>query len=345
MISQDRIIELFCKRTAGELLSPQEESDWNVLKEKYRHLFPAGIDEEAILETVPLSNKKETLWEKVRKSCLEAGMIETRVPAVHPIATVTGQYRKLWFRPIAAIAAVLLGVVIIYQLLSPNKQEQPTLTSEVITPRGSVRYITLPDSSKIQLNADSRLRFPPAFSGNERIVELSGEAFFEVAKNAAKPFIVNLDKGLSIRVTGTSFNVNAYNNEDTFKISLFEGSIRLMGENDSVQLIPNQQAQVSLKQQPKIKVTEMKKNTLGEATQWINNNFYFDGISFPSAMRQLERWYNVHIMYPDQLAGRTIQLGPKPRTVSISQILNIIKDMRKDNFEYKIEGRNVILTN
>jgi ferric-dicitrate binding protein FerR (iron transport regulator) len=133
------------------------------------------------------------------------------------------------------------GGLLIYNALASSRSGKKVLYNTLSTPRGGKYQVVLPDGSKVWLNAESSLHFPTAFTGNQREVTLTGEAYFEVAKNKEKPFRVKVD-GMSINVLGTHFNVNAYSDENTIKTSLLEGSVKIIKNNKSNLLKPGKQS-------------------------------------------------------------------------------------------------------
>ncbi|HEY0175648.1 MAG TPA: FecR domain-containing protein, partial [Pedobacter sp.] len=163
----------------------------------------------------------------------------------------------------------------------------------VVTPRGGQYQIVLPDGSKVWLNAASSLKFPTAFSGNTRYVELTGEAYFEIAKNKSMPFIVKSDDQ-SIEVLGTHFNINDYREEPEVKTTLLEGRVKASSGKGTVFLNPGQQAVVS-KADNSGNIKVLKDVDMEEIIAWKNGNFQFNNADIETVMRQISRWYNVDI--------------------------------------------------
>jgi len=199
------------------------------------------------------------------------------------------------------------------------------------TPRGGQYTLTLSDGTKVTLNAASSLRFPTKFSGAERKVELTGEAYFEVAHNKRMPFHV-ISQLQDVKVLGTHFNINSYDNEPGTKTTLLEGSVLINGK---AVLKPGQQAVVSgalLKIYPAN--TEL-------AVAWKNHKFMFDNENIQDIMRMIARWYNVEVVYagdiPDQKFG-----GSVSRFNNVSKVLGILE--LTGNIHFKIEGRRIIVS-
>ncbi|HSC37284.1 MAG TPA: FecR domain-containing protein [Chitinophagaceae bacterium] len=222
-----------------------------------------------------------------------------------------------------------------------------TLYNSLSTPRGGQYRIVLPDGSKVWLNAASSLRFPTVFTGAERKVELTGEAYFEIShvsiegSDKRMPFIVHMNTAAGhteeIEVLGTHFNVNAYPDEEAINTTLLEGSVSLRqtGTMAPTVLKPGQQA--SLNTAGEIKVTD-DVNT-DEVVAWINNRFYFRSADIKTVMRQLARWYDVEIDYRKQVQGRFN--AEIPRNTYASDVLKALELTGKVKFG--IEGKKIIV--
>ncbi|MGV3685232.1 MAG: FecR family protein [Daejeonella sp.] len=199
------------------------------------------------------------------------------------------------------------------------------------TPVGGSYQINLPDGTKVWLNAASSLSFPTKFSDGSRVVKLTGEAYFEVAKNKHMPFSVKFNKQV-VEVLGTQFNINSYTDEGADKTTLFEGSVRLSQGSKQVVLKPGQQA-VYEKDEMKVKDTDLE-----EALAWKNGYFMFKNENIKSIMRKIARWYDVEVSYsgniPDIGFGGTIS-----RSTDITEVLNALQ--LTNSIHFKIEGRRI----
>lgn len=204
------------------------------------------------------------------------------------------------------------------------KKTEVAVLNMMSTPRGGQYRLTLSDGTKVWLNAASSITYPTAFTGKKRSVTVSGEAYFEVAKDASKPFIVKTAKE-KIEVLGTYFNVNAYADEPVNKISLLEGSVRI----NNVVLKPGQ-AFIN----GNIVTTDVQQDVA-----WKSGYFNFNGANLPAVMRQLERWYDIEVKYPENVKDQKFR-GKLPRNLSLSQVLNILKDV---NVNYKIKDRTLFI--
>lgn len=202
----------------------------------------------------------------------------------------------------------------------------------VTTPRGGQYQLILPDGTKVWLNASSSLRFPTAFPGRERNVVLTGEAYFEVARNKDKPFHVAA-RDMQIEVLGTHFNVMSYNNESTIKTTLLEGAVKILTGNANALLKPGQQATVN-SQTAQIKVDAAD---IDEAVAWKNGLFQFNGDDVGTIMRQLERWYDLEIAYGGKIPGWRFT-GSISRDVPLSQVLKMFE---VNDLHFKVNGNKI----
>lgn len=203
----------------------------------------------------------------------------------------------------------------------------------IAIPRGGQYKITLPDGTGVWLNAASSLKFPTSFTGEERRVELTGEAYFEVAKDVNMPFRV-ISAGQSIEVLGTHFNVNAYPDESVIKTTLLEGSVRITedAEKKSVILKPGQQAKTN----HGISVSEVD---IEEAIAWKNGLISFKSADLKSIMRQVARWYDVTVYYSGNVPDRLFT-GKISRYSNLSEILEVLA---KNGIHFKIQGRTITM--
>lgn len=206
----------------------------------------------------------------------------------------------------------------------------------ITTPRGGQYQLVLADGSKVWLNAASSIRFPTAFTGKERDVQITGEAYFEVAHNAKMPFHVKVNN-MDVAVLGTHFNINAYDDEGVMKTTLLEGSVKVSAGNKSVMIAPGEQAQIA----DSTDKIDIKKNVdLEEVVAWKNGKFIFQDADIQSIMRQLVRWYNITVSYGGNITNEEFE-GVIPRNVNISQILNMLE--KAGGIKFEIEGRNIIV--
>ena len=224
---------------------------------------------------------------------------------------------------------------LVYDLSASNQFEvtQSLVYNSISTPVGSTYQLILPDGTKVWLNAMSTLKFPVAFLGTERNVELSGEAYFEVAKDQAKPFSVNA-KQTKIRVLGTHFNVSAYENDSELRTSLVEGKVKVSNDVAAVILNPGQQS-VSAGKASEIAVRAI--NTADELA-WKNGFFVFRNESIEHIMKKISRWYNIEVHYQGNVTDKKFG-GKYLKNNSLSELLSSLALTGTVNF--KVDGRRV----
>ncbi|WP_295120483.1 FecR family protein [uncultured Chitinophaga sp.] len=196
------------------------------------------------------------------------------------------------------------------------------------TPRGGQFQLTLPDGTGVWLNAASSIRFPTVFNGNERKVEVTGEAYFEVAKNAAMPFRVKVDELNTVEVLGTSFNINAYEDEQSIKTTLVFGAVRVWNGQQSAILKPGEQAQAA----NGIRTTNSV--NVNKVVAWKNGVFDFSHAELKEVMRQLSRWYDIEVEYQGT-APTTEFWGKMGRNLSLLQVL---KGLEGAGVKFRIEN-------
>lgn len=196
----------------------------------------------------------------------------------------------------------------------------------VTTPKGRQFVVILPDGTQVWLNAASSIRYPTVFAGKERRVTISGEVYFEVAQNENLPFHVDLKNGANITVLGTHFNVNAYENERNILTTLLEGSVRITTQPEvQVILIPGEQAQIEHAASGAIKV--LNNVDIEKTMAWKNGLFNFNGLSFEEIMRQLERWYDIQVVYENNNVPSKRLIGKMTRDVPLEGLLKNLEEL------------------
>lgn len=219
-----------------------------------------------------------------------------------------------------------------------------TTYNTITTPKGRQFRVALSDGTQVWLNAASSLRYPTAFSGGQRLVEVTGEAYFEVAPDPGKPFFVNVSNKADIRVLGTHFNVNAYDNERNIAATLLEGSVRVSTRTAgsapaaAISLRPGQQALIS-RTAPGNPIRVHDKADTESATAWKNGLFSFEGIPFADIMRQLERWYDIEVIYENGVPDIEFE-GAMTRDVSLNGLLTILG---RSGIQFRLDGRKLIV--
>lgn len=207
--------------------------------------------------------------------------------------------------------------------------------NDVTTDKGRQWSLVLPDGSKVWLNAASSIHYPLSFTGKERIVEITGEAYFEVVHNAAQPFRVKAGNQV-IEDIGTAFNINAYTDEKVVRTTLVEGSVKINAANTSVTIKPGQQAFLADNSNS---FTTTEVNT-ADAVAWKTGFFSFHDADIQTVMRQLIRWYDVQVTYQGE-GDRQSFTGKIDRNLTLAQILNGLSDSRA---HFRIEeGKHIVI--
>ena len=217
-----------------------------------------------------------------------------------------------------------------------NLKNGQVLYNTISTPRGGQYQVTLADGTIVWLNAASSLHFPTSFAGKERTVELTGEGYFEVAKNKAMPFHVKVN-GMDVLVTGTHFDVMAYNNEDNIKTTLLEGKVKVIPVNGKEEILqPGRQAIVN----NEVHDVKMINADIDQVMAWKNGYFRFRETNIRDVMRQLERWYDVDVEYK---TTRTDQdyTGVMPRMQNASSLLQTLE--LTGTVHFQIDGKKIIV--
>jgi len=204
------------------------------------------------------------------------------------------------------------------------------------TPKGRQFQLMLPDGTKVWLNAASSLRYPTAFVGKDRRVEVTGEAYFEVAKNPNMPFHVKINDKTEIEVLGTHFNINAYENEGSIKTTLLEGSVKVHSGNQKTVIKPGQQAQVA-STADLIKVDD--KVNVDRVMAWKNGVFDFNDATLVEVMRQLERWYDIDVVYEKGVPPFEF-VGKMQKNLSLSEVL---RGLEISKVHFRTEGRKLVV--
>jgi ferric-dicitrate binding protein FerR (iron transport regulator) len=228
------------------------------------------------------------------------------------------------------------------QLSYNNKSYIEKSYNTLTTPKGGKYQVVLPDGSKVWLNAASSIRFPVAFN-TERQVSITGEVYFEIAADKTKPFKVTVDNKSTIEVLGTSFNINAYDNEPSLNTTLIEGSVRVTNTSSnptsknrtSITLSPGQQSQQTSTEPLLIQHADIEK-----VMAWKNGIFNFEGADLATVARQLSRWYDIDIVLEGKLPEEKFK-GKMDRALTLSQVLKILSETE---VAFRMEGRTLIIS-
>ncbi|WP_247237774.1 FecR family protein [Telluribacter sp. SYSU D00476] len=223
--------------------------------------------------------------------------------------------------------------IVVYSAKSASKSTATGINT-LTTPKGGQYEILLPDGSKVWLNASSSIRFPSLFAATERRVEITGEAYFEVAKDRSKPFRVRFNDS-EVLVLGTSFNIMAYPDEETSKTTLVEGSVSISNVHQQAKLVPGQQAAVLSTGQIRTRYIPVD-----EAVAWRKGMFHFKNAGVEEVARQLARWYDVDIEYQGQVPVKQFT-GSVSRQVELSELVGML---RYAGVNCRIQDKKIIIS-
>lgn len=221
--------------------------------------------------------------------------------------------------------------------LASDQLKYNTLT----TARGEQYQVILPDGTKVWLNAASSLKFPSTFAKvSQRKVELTGEAYFEVAKDKTHPFKV-ASSGQEVEVLGTHFNINSYEDDPTIKTTLLEGSIRVIADKivgkKGVIIKPGEQTRLTAKG------IEIVQIDVEQAIDWKNGDFSFQQESLTQLMKRVSRWYNMNVEYQKDVDKEQTFTGQVSRSKHLSELLKNLESI--GNVRFKIEGDKITVMN
>lgn len=215
---------------------------------------------------------------------------------------------------------------LVYKIMNDTMKTE-TIYNTVTVPRGGEYKLVLADGTIVWLNSDSHIRYPVTFSGNTRQVELEGEAYFEVAKDVEKPFIVRMNE-YNVRVTGTQFNVRNYLNE-SLATTLVEGGVQIERKGKVDRLRPGQQA-VLENNEIRIRVVNVE-----EQVAWRHGAFGFTQCRLENIMEELARWYDVDVFYMNQQVKDYHFSAWFKRSSSINEVINILEKTKKVSLDLK----------
>ncbi|GGA92162.1 FecR domain-containing protein [Puia dinghuensis] len=282
------------------------------------------------------------------------GVVERREGTpVREMARSRFAHRRTWFA--AASVVVLIAGGVIWDLQKKEtksvvgdtvgtRPELPVMAQTMVSPvGGEVKQVVLADGSKVLLNVASELKYPAAFTGSERVVELSGEAYFEVAPDAKKPFRVMI-KDAEVAVLGTRFDVSAYKDEAVSKTTLLEGSVAIKSRTNREVLTPNQQAEIAYSStgvSGGISVSKVDAGNVDNVMGWKKGVYRFTNEDLKVVMRVIARYYNVDIQY-DYVPGKTVS-GIVDRANGLEQNLKSLQSSGGFRFDTKGKTVKVIL--
>lgn len=334
METEELYWELLFKYFSGSLSHAEKEEllIWLKEKEEHRYLMDKMSDWWAVAH-VPLFKSDLEADFKAYFHFLIGSVPEKQTKQIH-------RQLNVWIQA-AAILLLLIGVGVSAFFLGRNSNDGEKLAyTETFAPNGSQTQILLPDSSTVLLNSGSSLKYRSDYNDSERKVELRGEAYFEIQSNPEKPFIVYSDK-LNVKVKGTTFNVKAYEEEETIDVVLISGKV-------NIQLADNQQEDISLSPNQKISYNKKEEKTTvsvvnsANSILWTKGILYFYEKTFPEIARELERKYDTDIEIRSKSLNREVFTGSFSSDYTLDRVL---KEIDMDNkYKYTFENRTLIIT-
>lgn len=311
-----------------------------------RNIASNGVEyAKEIREWLDDSNENKKVYQDLLKIWQVTGSFPERFSPNRPKAWLNVQQhihspkRKYFlYRRIGQIAAAIIVVFMsVWAGTEFDNWKQKNQYTEVFSPAGQKTRIILPDSSIVLLNGNSQIRYSRNFNDENRNIELKGEAYFDVRKDLSRQFIVRTSE-LDVKVFGTSFNVKAYENDQTVEVGLKNGKIGIdRNEKIIAQLTPGQVATFD-KTEQKLDVGEMDINLV---SAWTRNEMVFEENSLEEIVKYMERWYGVSIkVAPELLDGELLTF--KVKTESLTELLNLINLLKP--IKYHVDGKQVIIT-
>jgi len=240
------------------------------------------------------------------------------------------------------------GFLSVYEGISLTKKDSGTISfgnspptyfsgspNTLNVPKGGQYHLQLPDGTEVWLNSSSSLKFPTAFSKDERRLILSGEAYFEVSKDKSRPFVVQTEKGF-VKVLGTHFDLNAYSDDMVTSVTLIEGLVEMgKADYDSILVHPGEFASIN----EKGKLFHGKAN-IDQVMAWRKNAFWFRNATYEEIMQQLERWYDIKIVFKNHSDQRFSGILPRDRP--LGELLTIME--KEGHVHFELDGHRLLIS-
>jgi ferric-dicitrate binding protein FerR (iron transport regulator) len=338
LMTEERFTELLAKKLSGEI-SADELAEFNRLIASN----PAFQEEHEAIQSYWAEDNDEpqgnmaAIFENIKH---QAGITGTG----NVVELSKPKTRRVWPLRVAAAAAVLLFVSLFFYFIKQKNTgtTTPLAFNELKTGNGAIKNIKLPDGTSVTLNAASVLKYPKAFTGKTREVYLTGEGFFDVAKDHSHPFIVHTNKS-DIRVLGTAFDIKCYDADSLFEATLFRGSIQASIKNaagNKVLLKPSDKLVVENKSYYLSKGTHLDSDTTNIETAWMHNKLIFKNQPFGLLANDLSRKYGIDIIFKNNNL-KTIKLTGEFGKENITQVLLSLKLVTK--FNYQPSGNKIYI--
>lgn len=345
-MSNERFLVLITKKIAGEateaeLNELQEllQAD-RTLREKYT-ILRKYLEE----SSYKAASNKESVLLKTLSRINEATIENDEEDQATPVIAITGKrsYRAILLKWMSAAAIIVISISVFFYTQNKPPQKTGNTLVQKQNAKGTKSTIVLTDGSKIWLNADSKIEYPEVFTGDTREVYLNGEAFFEVAKNPAKPFIIHLANG-TVRVLGTSFNIRAYDNEKIVETSVATGKVAFIPKyeksgkkQDTIFLTPDNKVSYSLIKEEVI----TQPTTSAEDKAWTEGKMIFRAMSFEEIAVELERNFGKKVVFRNEEA-RNYRLTGSFQNNTLAEILFYLSKTKA--FSYTISDEEIVIS-
>mgnify|MGYP000709770997 CR=1 FL=1 len=342
-MSNDRLAELTTRSLSGEA-SPEELKELETILAsdspalaRYRLLLQFWNQHDASSQPAV----EEALQKLLGQLQLSPATAVVEMPEEENVIPM----RRNWWKRLAVAAVFIVAACVVYWYMYSNSAEtEPGALVEKHNSRGTKSTIELTDGSKIWLNADSKIKYPDVFAGNTREVYLNGEAFFEVAKNPSKPFIIHLANG-TVRVLGTSFNVRAYDNEKVVETSVATGKVAFIPKyqkrhqkQDTLFITPNNKVRYSLEED----LANVLPTAAAEDKAWTEGRLIFKAMTFEEIAIELERYFGKTVRIVDKEL-QSKRLTGSFQNNSLDEIMYYLS--RSTEFNYKITNSELLIGN
>ena len=275
---------------AWRKIQPKRGRKWMLSVCKYAAMFVLGV---SLVYVVTRPEPEEKI---VRAEVIKPGRLQAELRLGTGVRLALNEHQGVYSSENAGVEIVndtVAGKVSYH--VNKTGMEDSLVFNTLIVPKGGEYSLELPDGTVVWVNSESSLRFPEKFTSNRREVFLEGEAYFEVKKDANRPFYVHTEAG-KVRVLGTAFNVCAYSNDRFWQTTLVEGSVMINQEEKEVLLKPNEQYQIDVRT-GKAGLREVLPELY---TSWRDGKFYFKAYTFEELVEKLERWYDFKMFYMNE---------------------------------------------
>jgi transmembrane sensor len=333
-MANDRILELMSKALSGEA-TPEE------LKQLENALNSDSHLQARYKLMQQFWNEHEPVSPAAVEEALQHVLGHLQLSQATMVKTMSR--RRLWKRIWAAAVVLMISASVCYFYFNGKNKNTPLASLvEKHNARGTKSTIVLPDGSKIWLNADSKIKYPASFTGQAREVYLNGEAFFEVTKNAYKPFIIHLSKG-TVRVLGTSFNIRAYDNEKVIETSVATGRVAFIPvrsksaqQQDTIFITPNNKVRYSLTSDQ----VKLEPTAAAEDKAWTEGKLIFKALTLEEIAIELERNFGKKVVFADE-EPKHYRLTGSFENNSLEEILFYLSKTK--NFNYTITNSELLI--